>query len=198
MDKRVVRISKMLILFLYAVLLVGCGPYIEIHRKGDDNISKAIYEKVKKDVYFIKKYESTDGILYYQYRVENHENKMLLTDVADAVNETLKEEGSYKKVEIGLYEKIPGGTEPVAVLCNYYENESEVIQYESLQVLEIWGTLQTPNDNVYNNASTYTELKDIKCLVVAEKVNKKAEEEDIDWYEIFPDLEEYEVFIRDK
>ena len=49
------------------------------------------------------------------------------------------------------------------------------------------------DDSIYNKASTYINLPDIKSLVVEKKIDQSAEEEGIDWYEIWPDLEYYEV-----
>ncbi len=45
-----------------------------------------------------------------------------------------------------------------------------------------------------NEVSTYINLPDIKNLTVTEKIVQFAEDEGIDWYEIWPDLEHYEVF----
>lgn len=46
----------------------------------------------------------------------------------------------------------------------------------------------------FDKLSTYINLPDIKSLAVSKKIAQIAEEEGIDWYEIWPDLEHYRVF----
>ncbi|MBD5486269.1 MAG: hypothetical protein HDR18_12245 [Lachnospiraceae bacterium] len=45
----------------------------------------------------------------------------------------------------------------------------------------------------YSKASTCSTLSDIRRLCVIKEIAQDAEEEGIDWYEIWPDLEFYEV-----
>ena len=42
--------------------------------------------------------------------------------------------------------------------------------------------------------SVYENLKDIKALIREVDINESMEEEGVDWYEIWPDLEYYDVY----
>ena len=48
----------------------------------------------------------------------------------------------------------------------------------------------------YNKAVTYINLPDIKRLCISKEIAHDAEENGIDWYEIWPDLEYFEVTER--
>ena len=46
----------------------------------------------------------------------------------------------------------------------------------------------------YNEVSTYEDLKDIKSLILEVDINERMEEGGVDWYEIWPDLEHYDIY----
>lgn len=118
-----------------------------------------------------------------------------MTDMVEAANAVVAEKKVTKKIRLVIREKMPGGTEAVVSLRNYYESEDVFEQYGSFQNLNIYGTERSNKGNAspYNKASTYINLPDVKSLVVSQKIAKNAEEEGIDWYEIWPDWEYYEV-----
>lgn len=90
-------------------------------KKYDDDISKAIYEAVgEKKVYYDGKEEAGLDVvaIMYNYVVYDYEDRDLLMDMAEAVNAVKKNGG--KKIHIVIWGKMPGGTEPVVSLRNYY------------------------------------------------------------------------------
>lgn len=99
---------------------------------------------------------------------------------------------------MAVREEMPGGLETVVSLYNYFEDEGRYERYEFFQCLDISGTERSNKGDAspYNKASTYINLPDIKRLVVTEKIAENAEEEGIDWYEVWTDLEYYEVYER--
>lgn len=116
-----------------------------------------------------------------------------MVEVANAV---MKERETTDKIILTLWEKTTGGGyEAVASLHTHYENEDGCVQYGSFQTLIIQGTEHPdmPDCNPYDKVSTYINLPDIKSLAVSKKIAQSAEEEEIDWYEIWPDLEHYRV-----
>lgn len=116
--------------------------------------------------------------------------------MVEAINAVMKEKEMSEKINLGIREKIPGGgTEGVVSLSNYYENEDGCGKYKFLQSLYICGTEDSTKGDAspYNKVATYINLPDIKRLVVSKKIAQNAEEEGIDWYEIWPDLEYFEV-----
>lgn len=109
----------------------------------------------------------------------------------------VKEKEKTVKINLVLREETPGGgTEAVTSLRTYYEGEDGYELFGSFQNLLIYGTdVSIMRDrSPYDKLSTYINLPDVKSLSVSKKIAKKAEEEGIDWYEIWPDLEHYRVY----
>ena len=42
--------------------------------------------------------------------------------------------------------------------------------------------------------SAYENFKDIKVLILEVDINERMEEEGVDWYEIWPDLEHFDIY----
>ncbi len=80
----------------------------------------------------------------------------------------------------------------MACLSNYYEDDTGYESYETLQCLEVRGA--HGEYKRYNEVSAYENLKNIKAVIVEKGINKSLEEQEIDWYEIWPDLEHYRIF----
>ena len=201
MKKRILKIYALVLTLLLVLIVPGCGEVFrkEVNKSPDDDISKAIYEAVgRKKVYYRgKQYNNSGEVAWYEYTVHDYEDENVLTDMAEAVNAVMKEKEVSEKIHLGIREKIPGGggTEGVASLSNYCESEDGFEKYEFLQNLYICGTEDSSKGDAspYNKAATYINLPNIKRLVVTKKIAKNVEEEGIDWYEIWPELEYYEV-----
>lgn len=190
--------AALLIAFRVFVIVIGClliafRSYEKKH-KPDDMISEAIYEAVgdKKVRYCGKEYFKSGEIALYEYEIRDHEDEKLLTDMVQAANAVMKEEALKEKMVLAIREEFVSGAYRTSIwICNYYEDKDGYGQYEFLQDLSIRGTVF--DSSSYNKAATYINLPDIKRLYVTEKVAKDAEENGIDWYEIWPDLEYFEV-----
>ena len=200
MRKRRLRITRWILLFLLVVSLPGCGfergPNM---KKADDEISKAIYEKVGKKVSYERRNETKYGALQYCYILLDNDDDDLLADMAEAINEVLVDNDIGKIDLIIEEESHPFSHESVLSLSNYnYKlidpyHISDDSQYGYLYYLSIYGN-DGNEDSSYNQPSSYPALEGIEYLRVIDKVNKNAEEEGIDWYEVFPDLKGYEVY----
>ena len=186
MKKRIAKICTSILILLLAVTAVRCGE--TALKNKDDIISKTISEAIGKKKVYYKGQEYIGPAAMYSYVVLDYEDENLLTDIVEAVNAVIKEKGITEEICLDIQEKKLGGTESVACIYNYYS-------YETFQRLEIYGTKHSykGDDSPYNKASTYINLPDIKELLVTEKIAQSAEEEGIDWYEVWPDLEHYEI-----
>lgn len=194
------KIYALIFTLLLITIVTGCGEGFrtDVNKKPDDDISKAIYEAVgkKKVYYYSKRSDNTERIVIYEYLVHDYEDENVLTDMVEAVNEVMEQENIANKIRLVIREKISGGVEAVASLRNYYEGENGCEQYDTLQCLYISGTehsFRRQQGSPYDKITTYINLPDIKSLIVTEKIAQQAAEEEIDWYEIWPDLEYYEV-----
>ncbi|MDE6627385.1 MAG: hypothetical protein K2K56_13605 [Lachnospiraceae bacterium] len=202
MKKLMSQMYVLCLILLSLIIVSGCGEIFmhEVNKSPDDDISKAIYEAVeRKKVHYHGKQSSNSGeIAWYEYTVHDYEDENVLTNMVEAVNAVMIEKETTEKICVVIREETMegGGTEGVASLCNYYENGDEFEKYESLQSLYIYGTersIMRKRGSPYDKVSTYINLPDIKRLTVSKKIAQSVEEEGIDWYEIWPDLEYYEV-----
>lgn len=93
------------------------------------------------------------------------------------------------KEKIAIYVEVedPYGSESVLNLKNYSNDNSEQSDYEGFYVLSI----SYPDfEEGLRNPQTYTGIEGIKYLRIDSEMQKRAEEQGIDWYEIWPDLED--------
>ncbi|MBD5522443.1 MAG: hypothetical protein HDR03_14675 [Lachnospiraceae bacterium] len=200
MKKRMVKMCVFILILLSAMIVTGCGELfqIKVNKIPDDDISKAIYKEVgrKKIHYWGKKYYDSDETVNYGYLVRDYKDENLLVNMVEAANAVMEEKEMTEKIVLCLWGEIPGGHSSLVSLRNYYESEDGYEQYESFQTLYIYGTFSDVKEqnNPYDKISTYINLLDIKSLGVREKISQSAEEEGIDWYEIWPDLEHYKVW----
>lgn len=200
MKKPMYKMCTFILILLSVMIVTGCGEIFqrEVNKKPDDEISEAIYEVVgrKKVYYYGKSPEHPDDIAIYQYMVHDYKDENVLADMVEAANAAMKERKTADKIILDIREETPGaGAESVTCLRTYYESEDGDELYSSFQTLYIYGTERShmSGHSPYDKISTYINLPDIKSLVVSKKIAQAAEDEGIDWYEIWPDLEYYEV-----
>lgn len=137
-------------------------------------------------------YESVEiigGIKSYVYIVKHSANQKSLEKMINVVDETIRS-GVYGKVYIRICEEIPGGIEEVAAFCNFSETGE---MYDKMQRVIIYGTDPELCDSLYDECKMYFVLKDIKSLSISQRMAQKAQEDEVDWYEVWPGLEFYEV-----
>lgn len=183
------------LIFVFLIIVTGCGDgrYTPINKEADDRISQVIYDQLGTKLYYDgSSFDKRNEILYSHYVIIDYEDENLLIDTAETVNEMLKKYSINSRICLVIREIVPGGTSSAVCLSNYYENDSEYESYETLQCLEIRGA--EGEYKIYNEASTYENLKDIKALILEVDINKSFEEEGVDWYEIWPDLEHYDIY----
>lgn len=182
-------------LLLMILLSSGCGGHITYHnKKPDDAISRAIYEELGKSVYYQGKNVSPNNVLCYDYLIRE-ESSDLLCKMIGTVNQTIEQEEIKDKIVIFCDKDIPGGTKRVIGLRNYSDSTLDYPYYGDLQRLVIISDYDWEDeDYFYNNPAVYTNIPGIKSLRISEKMQTKAEEQGIDWYEVWQGLEEVEVY----
>lgn len=181
------------LVFILAISVTGCGRYIAKNQKADDEISKAIYDKIGRKAYYEGKEDRNWNEVWYNYLIRDKKDENLLADIVSTVNLQLEENDIDKKIVIAIWEEISGGETQIAKISNYDNGKIGNFRCQYLYYLVIRGN-DIADYSSYNQASFYPVLEGIEYLEVIEKVNKNAEEEGIDWYEVFPDLKGYEVY----
>ena len=186
------RRSILLCLLLVALLLTSCGNVEYHNKKADDDISKAIYEAVGEDVYYLGKEETSKGVWHYEYLIWE-EREDLLQDVVSVMNETIENERITEKVNVLFLYELPGGDGCAVRLCNYSDDELIHPDCMGLQRMIIVGKDYEYDGDYYNNPNSYITIPDIKYLSVCSSIHERAIAEGIDWQENWPDLEYLEV-----
>lgn len=195
MNSQISRLFTLFLIFWFVMTITGCGNahFTVANKKADDKISQAVYEQLgTKMCYEGSSYDKDEEILYYHYVVNDYEEEDLLVDMVEIINEKMIEENISSRICLVIREVIAGGTRTSVSLYNYYVDESGYEPYNTLQSLKIWGA--EGEYQTYNEVSAYENLKDIKAVIVEKGINNRLEEQEIDWYEIWPDLEHYDIF----
>ena len=153
-----------------------------------DKFSRAIYREMGDDIWYYYKNKGRSGEKEYYYIIEKCDRDTL-TRFSKVLNDLAQEEK--KKIAIYVEVEDPYGSESVLNLKNYSNNNSEQADYERFYALSI----SYPDfEEGLRNPQTYTGIEGIKYLRIDSEMQKRAEEQGIDWYEIWPDLEDVVVY----
>lgn len=182
---------------IQVLLLVGTMIPEYTSDKPDDAISQAIHDVVGDDVYYYADWDDRGIEYFYCYVIkEGHQEKTVVHDIFVVANKIIKEQEITGRVCIMLYHPIPGGMTYCVSMHNYSNDELLYADYKGLQRLVIGGN-DMDSDCIYNEPSVYTTLTDIKYLEIDAEIQEKAKQENIDWYIIWPELENVELFAYD-
>ena len=153
-----------------------------------DKFSRAIYREMGDDIWYYYKNKGRSGEKEYYYIIEKCDRDTI-TRFSKVLNDLAQEEK--KKIAIYVEVEDPYGSESVLNLKNYSNNNSEQADYERFYALSI----SYPDfEEGLRNPQTYTGIEGIKYLRIDSEMQKRAEEQGIDWYEIWPDLEDVVVY----
>ena len=153
-----------------------------------DKFSRAIYREMGDDIWYYYKDKGRSGEKEYYYIIEKCDRDTI-TRFSKVLNDLAQEEK--KKIAIYVEVEDPYGSESVLNLKNYSNDNSERADYERFYALSI----SYPDfEEGLRNPQTYTGIEGIKYLRIDSEMQKRAEEQGIDWYEIWPDLEDVVVY----
>ena len=179
---------------IIALILFGLS---RMNRCGDnspnrgipyDKFSRAIYREMGDDIWYYYKDKGRSGEKEYYYIIEKCDRDTI-TRFSKVLNDLAQEEK--KKIAIYVEVEDPYGSESVLNLKNYSNDNSEQADYERFYALSI----SYPDfEEELRNPQTYTGIEGIKYLRIDSEMQKRAEEQGIDWYEVWPDLEDVVVY----
>ena len=155
-----------------------------------DNFSRAIYREMGDDIWYYYKDKGRSGEKEYYYIIEKCDR-----DTITRFSKVLNNLGQKEKKKIAVYveAKNTHGSESVLSLKNYSNDNSEQADYEGFYALSISYFMNSEEES-FKDPQTYTGIEGIKHLRIDSEMQKKAEEQGIDWYEIWPDLEDVVVY----
>ena len=186
--KKIIGISIVFVLILLGLSRMNrCGDNSPNRGIPYDKFSRAIYREMGDDIWYYYKDKGRSGEKEYYYIIEKCDRDTI-TRFSKVLNDLAQEEK--KKIAIYVEVEDPYGSESVLNLKNYSNDNSERADYERFYALSI----SYPDfEEGLRNPQTYTGIEGIKYLRIDSEMQKKAEEQGIDWYEVWPDLEEVVV-----
>ena len=183
--KKIIGISIVFVLILFGLSRMNrCGNNSPNRGIPYDKFSRAIYREMGDDIWYYYKDKGRSGEKEYYYIIEKCDRDTI-TRFAKVLNDLAQEE----KKKIAIYVEVEDayGSESVLNLKNYSNDNSEQADYEGFYVLSI----SYPDfEEGLRNPQTYTGIEGIKYLRIDSEMQKRAEEQGIDWYEIWSDLED--------
>ncbi len=187
--KKIIGISIVFVLILFGLSRMNrCGNNSPNRGIPYDKFSRAIYREMGDDIWYYYKDKGRSGEKEYYYIIEKCDRDTI-TRFAKVLNDLAQEEK--KKIAIYVEVEDPYGSESVLNLKNYSNDNSERADYERFYALSI----SYPDfEEGLRNPQTYTGIEGIKYLRIDSEMQKRAEEQGIDWYEIWPDLEDVVVY----
>ena len=191
------KIRILIILTGVLLLICSCNSKSSYAVDPDDSISESICNNINNVFDYMGKDDYYDGSTIYRFfgggDSLTDENIALFTSSVSA----LQIDGA-RRIIVELDVHIPGGYGGCCSLQNYMpSSDNNVVTdqfeiYDKLSVYTItWQDLSRPN---LLNPHIYTDAKDVRYIFIADEMQEKAEEEGIDWYEIWPELEGIETF----
>ena len=187
--KKIIGISIVFVLILLGLSRMNrCGDNSPNRGIPYDKFSRAIYREMGDDIWYYYKDKGRSGEKEYYYIIEKCDRDTI-TRFAKVLNDLAQEEK--KKIAIYVEVEDPYGSESVLNLKNYSNDNSERADYERFYALSI----SYPDfEEGLRNPQTYTGIEGIKYLRIDSEMQKRAEEQVIDWYDIWPDLEDVVVY----
>ena len=187
--KKIIGISIVFVLILLGLSRMNrCGDNSPNRGIPYDKFSRAIYREMGDDIWYYYQDKGRSGEKEYYYIIEKCDRDTI-TRFAKVLNDLAQEEK--KKIAIYVEVEDPYGSESVLNLKNYSNDNSEQADYERFYALSI----SYPDfEEELRNPQTYTGIEGIKYLRIDSEMQKRAEEQGIDWYEIWPDLEDVVVY----
>ncbi len=167
-----------------------CGNNFPRHEIPNDNFSYVVCKEMKNDIWYHYKKKGRSGEKEYCFVIEKCDRDTI-TRFAKVLNDLGKKE----KKKTAVYVKVENthGVESVLSLKNYSNDNSEQADYEGFYALSISYFMNSEEESL-KNPQTYTGIEGIKHLRIDSEMQKRAEEQGIDWYEVWPDLEDVVVY----
>lgn len=186
-----IAIKCIILCVVFSILICGCGGHVNYkNKKADDDLSKLVYETLEEDVYYISK-EDYQGITCYDFLLKKEEKKVIMEFML-TIDEALSQ--SSEKTIVSMYYQIPGGRESIITLRNCLDESLDEADLDGAKQIYI-AYPDISECELFKDPELYTVLEDVRFLYIEKGVQDLAEEQGIDWYEVWPTLEE--MWVRD-
>ena len=187
--------KKILFLFLL-IVLCGCGGGVVFHSnsKPDDNISETLMDVIDDDFWYIGKREIGKNDYGYEYSyLIRKQDPQTFDEILDTIIEFDLQDN--KLVQFSFFQETSNGVyDPLFYLKNYAlfaEDQTDTFSHANcLHIQSVYGAI----DEKWRDPYTYTEFECIRVLIIPDSIQTKADDEGIDWFEVWPELEKVIVY----
>ena len=179
-----------ILVFALTIFLTACGHYIDYDTKPDDGLSLAVKDAFGDAFYYCGKEESDVYGDYYTFQI-NENDPDLIRRFVDVLNEYISESDDKVTVVVGIKQVEVLGQ--VFSLSNFSDTSLDYPDYDGFYDLWI-GYLMYDHDSFWDDVNIYSSLVEVRKIEVSDKLQDKAELTGIDWYELWPNLEEVTVY----
>lgn len=177
------------------VVLLGCGYfgvgyYESYDRKPDNEFSKKVKEEFGDAIYYQETTGLSNGVVQYTFLIREYsiENIVKLQELANA--EIADKE---TKSTVGIMVDFSHGAQCAFSISNFSNSSLDNPDYDAFSNLRI-GYLEFEHDSFWDDVSIYYSLSDIKKLRISDQLQEYADTYEVDWYQIWPGLEDVEVY----
>ncbi len=182
-------IRKIMTCLIIIAVFAGCGHYSGHNLKPDDEFSESVKEKFGDSFHYNAHKETERYGSYYTFEIHDQSLEMV-TDFYEFANEAFRGSDEKITVAVGIVQ-VEGLGVPFSIR-NYTDETIDEADLEGLYNLHITH-LMFDHDSFWDDLSIYSSFTGIRYLTVTDIIQQQADEEGIDWYEFWPDLESVEV-----
>ncbi len=158
------------------------------HCEPDDDFSKSVMNDISGEYLYQGCATDSDNVIVYYFFILKRD----ITSI-EKISETVNKYSDLldSRVQINLMDGSPSMSRGVLALYNFSSENRETYDDGKFHNLDIiWIT-----DFVFwNDPSTYTCFNGIKRLGLPNTLQDRADENGVDWYDAWPELEEMEIY----
>ncbi len=187
---------KLIFVLAVYIILAGIILWLGSDRLPKDPVARYMVQENAGKIRFMWKSDVIYGGVTCSFMLTDHDDPELLSTVLRTFKDAVRKcdpstRWFYRGLSLWASNDNSDMESLVITITDFHYSSSD--EYDDFQCVEILGfPLESP-EAIYNHADTYLQLKNVKTLVVTPKIDRDAKENGIDWFEVWPEMEHYEV-----
>ncbi len=186
---------KLIFVLAVYIILAGIILWLGSDRLPKDPVARYMVQENAGKIHFAGTRRVYFGGAVYNFMLTDYDDPELLSTIIQTFKDAIRKcDPDYRWFYRGicLWESYtdPNIKSATIDILDYYDSNQ---RYDDFQCIEISGFPAESPEAIYNHADTYLQLKNVKTLVVTPKIDRDAKENGIDWFEVWPELEHFEV-----
>ena len=189
--------KKLLFVFTIYIIVAGIILWAGRDKLPKDPVARYMVQENAGKIRFMWESDVVYSGVILSFMLTDYDDPELLSTVLRTFKDAVRKcdpitRGGYRGLCLWASYDNPDIQSSIITISNFTYNTSA--RYDDFQSIEISGLLTDSPEAIYNQAETYLQLKNVKALIVTPEIDKDAKENGIDWFEVWPELESYEVW----